>query len=336
LGRRIGRIPEYGHHSDVSMIARLQQFLTLAWLATALGWFCLAWSWQRPVAALLGTAFLLTLHASVLGLELVCSYLVSRYDTVVPASVRALLRAWIAEYVMGLRVFCGRQPFRYDAEPDFLPAPDSAVSTCGVLLLHGLVCNRGVWNPWLRALRERGIPVLAPSVEPPFGLIDTWVPAVDAAVRRLHAATGRPVLIVAHSLGGIAVRAWLRQGGDPALVQHVITVGSPHRGTWLARFGLSPNARQLRLDSPWLRALARDEAAAPHGVPFSCYFSDCDNVVFPSSAAMLPGADNRLLRGWAHVDLLDAPALFEAVLQHAAAEAPAAPAARRSGTVGPC
>jgi hypothetical protein len=288
------------------------------------------------VAALLGTAFLLTLHAGVLGLELVFSYFVSRRDSVAPASVRALLCAWAVECVTGLRVFCGRQPFRYQSESDFLPPPGSAVVARGVLLLHGLVCNRGVWNPWLRALRERGIPVLAPSVEPPFGLIDSWLPAIDAAVHRLHAATGRPVLIVAHSLGGIAVRAWLRQGGDPALVQHVITVGSPHRGTWLARFGLSPNARQLRLDSPWLRALARDEAVAPHGVPFSCYFSDCDNVVFPPSAAMLPGADNRLLRGWAHVDLLDAPALFEAVLQHAVTKAPAVPTARRSGSAAPC
>jgi hypothetical protein len=317
------------------VIARLQQLLTLAWLATALGWFCLAWSWQRPVAALLGTVLLLTLHAGVLGLELVCSYVVSRRDSVTPTSIRALLRAWVAECVTGLRVFCGRQPFRHQTEPDFVPSPGSAVGARALLLLHGLVCNRGVWNPWLRALRERGIPVLAPSVEPPFGLIDGWAPAIDAAVRRLHTATGRPVLIVAHSLGGIAVRAWLRQGGDPALVHRVITVGSPHRGTWLARFGLSPNARQLRLDSLWLRALARDEAAAPHGVPFSCYFSDCDNVVFPPSAAMLPGADNRLLRGWAHVDLLNAPALFEAVLQYAMTEAPAVPAGRCSGTAAP-
>lgn len=316
------------------MIARLQQLLTLVWLATALGWFSLAWSWQRPIAALLGAGFLLTLHAGVLGLELVFSYFVSRRDSVASASVHALWRAWAAECVTGVRVFCGRQPFRHQAEPDFLPS-QSPADVRGVLLVHGLVCNRGLWNPWLRALRERGIPVLAPSFEPPFGLIDAWAPSLDAAVRRLHAATGRPVLIVAHSLGGIAVRTWLRQGGDPALVQRVITVGSPHRGTWLARFGLSPNARQLRLDSPWLQALARDEAAAPHGIPFSCYFSDCDNVVFPPSVATLPGADNRLLRGWAHVDLLDAPELFATVLHHASTATPAVPTARprRSGTV---
>lgn len=316
------------------MIARLQQFTTVAWLLSALGWFGWAWWQQRPLAAVLGSALLLTLHAAVLGLELVLQFFVSRHDAVSPASIPALLKAWRAECITGVQVFCGRQPFLHRVEPDYLP-PESGAR--GVLLVHGLVCNRGVWNPWLRELRGRGIPVLAPSLEPPFGLIDSWTPAIDAAVRRLHAATGRPVLIVAHSLGGLAVRAWLRNGGDPALVQRVVTVASPHRGTWLARFGFSPNARQLRLDSPWLQALACDEAARPHGVPLSCFFSDCDNVVFPPSVAMLPGAENRLLRGWAHVDLLDAPELREAVLDYAMADgdeaAPAAAiASRRSGT----
>jgi triacylglycerol lipase len=311
------------------MISRLLQFITCAWMATALGWLFFNLSAGHPRTAWLGTLFLVSLHALVLGLELLFHHHVSQRDPVAPASARALWRAWLVECVTGLRVFCVQQAFRHRSEPDFLP-PASAQR--GVLLIHGLVCNRGLWNSWLRALRERGIPVLAPSVEPPFGLIDTWAPAIDAAVRHLHAVTGQPVLIVAHSMGGLAVRAWLRQGGDPALVQRVITIGSPHRGTWLARFGLSPNARQLQLDGPWLRALARHEATASHGVPFTCYFSDCDNLVFPPSVATLPGADNRLLRGWAHVDLLDAPELFEAVLGYASAAPSADADARRTGT----
>ncbi|WP_064735943.1 esterase/lipase family protein [Azohydromonas australica] len=311
------------------MIARLLQLITGAWMAAALGWLIFNLHAGRPRAAWLGALFLLSLHALVLGLELLFHHHVSRHDPLAPASARSLWRAWLVECVTGLRVFCVQQAFRHRSEPDFLPL---ASAQRGVLLVHGLVCNRGLWNSWLRALRERGIPVVAPSVEPPFGLIDTWAPAIDTAVRRLHAATGQPVLIVAHSMGGLAVRAWLRQRGDPALVQRVITVGSPHRGTWLARFGLSPNARQLQLDSPWLQALARDEAATPRGVPFTCYFSDCDNLVFPPSVAALPGADNRLLRGWAHVDLLDAPALLEAVLGYASAAPPADTDARRTGT----
>lgn len=296
------------------MIARLQQFMTINWLLAIVGWFWWAWANEYRTAAVLGAVFLATLHAGVLGLELVLQYFVSRQDAIPPASPRALLKAWAAECITGLHVFCLRQPFQHDAEADFLPPPSGRR---GVLLVHGLVCNRGVWTPWLRALRQRGVPVLAPSFEPPFGLIESWAPGMDAAVRRLHAATGQPVLIVAHSLGGLAVRAWLRGGGDKRLVSRVITIASPHRGTWLARFGTTPNARQLQLGSPWLQALERDEAAAPHGLPMTCFFSDCDNVVFPPSVATLPGAENRLLRGWAHVDLLDAPELLETVLQHA-------------------
>jgi hypothetical protein len=38
-------------------------------------------------------------------------------------------------------------------------------------------------------------------------------------------------------------------------------------------------------------------------VPFTCWYSNCDNVVFPASTATLEGADNRLIAGAGHIDL---------------------------------
>ena len=56
----------------------------------------------------------------------------------------------------------------------------------------------------------------------------------------------------------------------------------------------------MRQHSDWLATLERAEASRPLP-PFTCWYSDCDNIVFPPSTAMLFGADNRLLAGRAHV-----------------------------------
>jgi triacylglycerol lipase len=85
-------------------------------------------------------------------------------------------------------------------------------------------------------------------------------------------------------------------------VHHIITIGSPHHGTWLARFSHLTNGREMRRQGFWLQLLQRDEATRTLP-PFTCWYSNCDNIVFPPSTAMLLGAENRLLTGAAHVDL---------------------------------
>ena len=122
--------------------------------------------------------------------------------------------------------------------------------------------------------------------------------------------TGRAPVLVCHSMGGLVARAWLRAGCHDASgavpridrVARIVTLGSPHRGTWLARASGTPNGRQMRIDSAWLQQLASDSDAAWHA-RFVCWYSDCDNIVFPVTTAALQGADNRLCPGVAHVAL---------------------------------
>ena len=87
----------------------------------------------------------------------------------------------------------------------------------------------------------------------------------------------------------------------------MVTIGSPHGGTWIARFSHVRNGVQMRLASSWIRALPQPADPAR----FTCWHSDCDNMVFPPSSAILAGADNRLLRGPAHVDLAFEPPVMD-------------------------
>lgn len=294
------------------MLARLQRWMVAASVLAALAWLAFSVRAGLPGWAIAGGSLLALLPtAPVLALEFVLLAIAGRDAAVPRASALDLLRAWAGEVVAAWRVFSHDQPFFADAEPDVPGAPGRT----GVLLVHGYFCNRGVWRPWLRRCRALGQPCTALTLEPAFGEIDTWVPAIAAAVARLQQATGRPPLVVAHSMGGLATRAWLAATPGAALqVRHVITVGTPHQGTWMARFGHTRNARQMRIGGPWLAALAGAPAAAPAAL-FTCFHGHADNIVFPASTATLPGADNRHLAGVAHVAMLEHPAVWTEVLR---------------------
>ncbi|EHR69361.1 alpha/beta hydrolase family protein [Burkholderiales bacterium JOSHI_001] len=281
------------------MLARLQRALVLGVLTLILAWVAWGlvggWPWPHVLGGALALVFA---HAWVLALEFVLLSQVRPGAGIARASAWQLVQAWAGEVINGLRVFGWRQPFRSGLIADHLPATDRQ----GVLLVHGFVCNRGLWTPWMQRLQAQGVPFVAVNLEPVFGSIDRYVPLIDSAVLKLQQATGRPPLLVAHSMGGLAVRAWLRDHDADARVSGVVTIGTPHHGTWLARWSMTANTRQMRQGSAWLQALAAAEPAQRRA-RFTCFFGHCDNIVFPAHAATLPGADNRHLPGVAHVHM---------------------------------
>lgn len=298
-----------------SALARLQQFTTLSLLAASIGWAF--WIWPASPLLALGGAFAIALnHTFWLALEFLLMAGVGVRDPAHRPTASQLLRAWLTECWYAAVVFGWRQPFAWRRVPDHLPA--DAAGARGIVFVHGFVCNRGFWAPWMRRARARGIPCVAVNLEPVFGPIDAYAPAIEAAVQRVTTATGREPVLVCHSMGGLAARAWLRQPDAARRVAHVVTIGSPHGGTWLAHLSPMRDARQMRLDSEWIRALAQDTASLPPDL-FTCWWANCDNVVFPAGVAMLPGADNRMVPGAAHVDLAFHPEVMDQTLDQVVA-----------------
>lgn len=316
------------------MNALRQQALILGDWALALAW--LWWQWPRsPGLALAGVAALLLVPAWSVALQFACMCIAPRRGLAEMPPVRAgaLLRAWWVEVGLAYRIFNWRQPFRHNAVPDDLPteraAPGAPAARAGVVLVHGYLCNRAFWQPWQRMLQARGIACIAVTLEPAWGPLDDCVPGLDAAVRRMTEATGRPPVLIGHSMGGLVIRAWLRSRGAvvgegvsdavagqrlQSLAARIITLGTPHQGTWIARFSHTVNGRQMRLDSDWLRQLAAHEPRALAS-RMSCWYSNCDNMVFPAIVATYPGADNRLVVDLAHVQMAFTPYVMQACIE---------------------
>ena len=181
------------------------------------------------------------------------------------------------------------------------------------MFFHNFFCNRGFWTPWLDPLQGSSHASLAVNLEPLLGSIDDYALQIDEAVRRITKASGMPPLLVCHSMGGLATRTWLKLMKAEARVHHMVTIGTPHRGIWLARSGHGLNGRQMRLLSSWNTALDHQMPAGRHAL-FTCWYSNCDNIVFPASNATLPGACNRLIRGAAHVEMAFRPEIMQATL----------------------
>lgn len=287
------------------MLARLQRFITLILLAVACGWW-LYFRAQAPQFAIGGLVAIVLGYTAVLAVEFMLLRLVNRGDPAPSASIAELVLAWVGESLVAPRVFCWRQPFRPNQIPDYLPAATADRGHRGVVFVHGFFCNRGFWTPWLKRLRLSGNAFVAVNLEPVFASIDDYAPQIEAAVRQVTQATGMPPLLVSHSMGGLAVRAWLKAMRAEDRVYHVVTIGTPHRGTWLARFGLGSNSQQMRLLSDWQVRLDHGMPTGRHAL-FTCWYSNTDNIVFPASTATLPGADNRLVRGAAHVQMAFLP-----------------------------
>lgn len=294
------------------MLARLQRRLYFALLVGSIAWLALWWSearwlgWLGFAGCWLGFAVLLAWEF--VSLRLVAPLPDGAVAPLPAPSSGALLRAWAIEFVQAVRVFGWRQPFASQAEPDVTEGFEP--QRVGVVLVHGYFCNRGFWTPWIKRLRAQGHCVIAVDLEPVFASTDDYEPIIDAAVQHVTRLTGRPPVLVCHSMGGLAARAWLRAGRfDPwdaapriDRVARIVTLGSPHRGTWLGHFSSTPNGRQMQLDSDWLRELAAQSDPA-WAQRFVCWWSECDNIVFPTTSATLPGADNRHCAGMPHVAL---------------------------------
>ena len=133
---------------------------------------------------------------------------------------------------------------------------------------------------------------------------------IESAIDALLKNTGADrVDVVAHSMGGLALRYYLHQHGGASHVRRVVFTGTPHRGTWVAWLGWGDGAREMRPGHSFLTALP---PLAP-GINALCIHTPLETRVLPQSSALLP--DVRHARVWcaSHPRLLRSKRVFAAI-----------------------
>ena len=131
----------------------------------------------------------------------------------------------------------------------------------------------------------------------------------DIAVRLVTATGHERVHVVGHSLGGLLARWFVQKQGGDEVVDTLVTLGTPHGGTELARLAplvpLLPMARQLTPGSSVVRGLA--QPAPGCRTRFVAYASDIDHLVVPRRNARVEHPDldatNVDVRGVGHLSM---------------------------------
>jgi triacylglycerol esterase/lipase EstA (alpha/beta hydrolase family) len=232
-------------------------------------WFALSWIWRTPRPPEAQIGFASTLHLYV-------------------TEIRTVAASWV---LMVLHRSLIRDP---------LPAPAQGP----VLLIHGVLVNDGVWLSLRRFLASNGgAPIYTINYGPPLADIEWFAEQLHTRIEAIRAATGAErVVLVAHSMGGLVARAYLRRFGA-ARVAKLITIGAPHHGSMLAWSFPGTCLAQMRPGNAWLADLNHDEnRTAP--VPITSIWSRHDSMVAPQASSVLGSAENIALVGVAHNALL--------------------------------
>ncbi|MHB8341979.1 MAG: esterase/lipase family protein [Mycobacteriales bacterium] len=176
-----------------------------------------------------------------------------------------------------------------------------------IILVHGMADNRSIFTLLHRSLRRRGFGrVVALNYSVLTGNVPRAAERLARRVEELCTETGyERVHVIGHSMGGLIARWYVQRLGGDARVHTLVTLGSPHGGTWAARLLPLPVGRQLLPTSTLITELS--EPAPGCTTRFLAFWSDLDELIVPKRGARLDHPDlaarNVLLRGVGHLSL---------------------------------
>jgi triacylglycerol esterase/lipase EstA (alpha/beta hydrolase family) len=219
------------------------------------------------------------------------------------------LRAWHGEFWAQLRLYTWIQPLLALER-----SPRAAWQRSGhvpVVLVHGFLCNAGVFSGFIRGLRKRGVDgIFAVNLDPLYRDMPASLALFHHKLQRiLRRCNARSAVLVGHSMGGVLVR--LYRSSHPDNVAAACAIGAPHHGTLGAK--LIGGGRERGPPSPtsiWLQRYNTDHQA---DCGLLNIWSAADNIVWPQTSAQLHSANELRLTGFGHLHLLQSPVVRDAV-----------------------
>jgi triacylglycerol lipase len=156
------------------------------------------------------------------------------------------------------------------------------------ILVPGFSDDAGSLHTLERFLQRQGIPAYTISPQPSNGQVRIEVLAerlAAAIAERFPAPT--PIDLVGFSMGGLICRSYLQQMESGQRIERLLTIATPHQGTWTAYTYDRPACIQMRPGSHFLKALNRDLAPLQR-ITFTSIWTPLDLTILPASSSYLP------------------------------------------------
>jgi triacylglycerol lipase len=136
---------------------------------------------------------------------------------------------------------------------------------------------------------------------------------VAARVDDIRAKTGwDKVDVIAHSMGSLSSRYYLKNLGGDVKVDDWISLGGPNHGTDTANFCFDTSCYEMRIGSAFLTDLNSGDES-PGTPAYATYWSPCDTVINPDSSVSVSGATNNQTACISHSALTTDSTVFSAV-----------------------
>lgn len=185
--------------------------------------------------------------------------------------------------------------------------PAGAFALDPILFVHGYARTGSDWNTMIGRFEKDGYPKSYLSA---YSYDTSQSNKVDAEkevkprVESLLKATGASkVDIIAHSMGSLNTRWYIKSLGGEATVDDWVSLGGPNHGTEFANFCFSTSCTEMRIGSKFLGELnAVDET--PGAVNYGTWWSPCDEIINPDSSVSLTGATNTKTACISHLNLM--------------------------------
>lgn len=171
--------------------------------------------------------------------------------------------------------------------------PRPGLPPCGrVVLVHGFLETGNNFRMLRKRLEKQGFECLVPRMRPSDGRRGLEDLAVGLK-REIDDAfgTGQPISIVAFSMGGLVSRHYLQHLGGAGRCKSLITISSPHQGTWAAWVYPGRGAAQMRPGSGFLATLSDSESRLGD-MPVASYRTPMDLVILPAANSVWRRAEN--------------------------------------------
>ncbi len=160
---------------------------------------------------------------------------------------------------------------------------DAGQGTHAVVFVHGFLAAGAVFEPMMtRVNRETGWSCVSFTYSP-LASFYSVAHELRAFIDRRLPSRAR-VSLVGHSLGGLLARWYVQRLGGAARVDRLVTLATPHSGTYAAGVGALSLTRAMAPGSAVLRALG--PSASEHGpLPHVAIIAGRDRMITPPESA---------------------------------------------------
>ncbi|HEX6754254.1 MAG TPA: alpha/beta fold hydrolase [Solirubrobacterales bacterium] len=174
-------------------------------------------------------------------------------------------------------------------------SPGAAFGQDPILFVHGYLESSSLWKTMISKFEKDGYPksyLSNYSYNTSQSNVTDAEKEVKVRVESLLKTTGASkVDIIAHSMGSLNSRWYIKFLGGEATVDDWVSLGGPNHGTDTANFCFSASCVEMRVGSKFLSELnAEDET--PGAVNYGTWWSPCDSIINPDSSVSLAGATN--------------------------------------------